>query len=78
VDDLVKNGRFDEAATDLRQTLAQIDALIASQSDNLRAIVGDLRVTIENTRQMTDDVKSDPSRLILAQPPPHTTYGSGR
>jgi phospholipid/cholesterol/gamma-HCH transport system substrate-binding protein/paraquat-inducible protein B len=78
VDDLMKNGKFDESATHLRQTLAEADALLATQSDNIRAILDDLRATIANTRELTDEVKSNPSQLIFGQPPSRTDYGKSK
>ena len=78
VDELIKNGKFDESATHLRQTLAEADALLATQSDNIRAILDDLRATAANAREMTDDVKSNPSRLLFSQPPARTQFGSSK
>jgi ABC-type transporter Mla subunit MlaD len=78
VDELVKNGKFDQTAAHLEQTLAQADELLAAQSDNVRAILTDLRATMANARDFTEEVKENPSQLILGQPPAHTAYGSSR
>jgi ABC-type transporter Mla subunit MlaD len=77
-DDLLKNGKFDETATHLRQTLAQADELLAAQSDNVRVIMTDLRATMANARQMSEEVKSNPSRLLFGQPPPRAAYGGSK
>jgi phospholipid/cholesterol/gamma-HCH transport system substrate-binding protein/paraquat-inducible protein B len=78
VDDLIKNGKFDQTAVHLRQTLAEADELLASQSDNIRAILGDLRATTANAREVTEDVKANPSRLLFGQPPPRANYGNSK
>jgi phospholipid/cholesterol/gamma-HCH transport system substrate-binding protein/paraquat-inducible protein B len=78
VDDLLKNGKLDESAAHLKQTLAEADELLATQSDSVRAILNDLRATMANARELTEDVKSNPSRLLFGQPPPHTPYGRSK
>jgi phospholipid/cholesterol/gamma-HCH transport system substrate-binding protein/paraquat-inducible protein B len=78
VDELIKNGKLDESAGHLRHTLAQTDELLASQSDNVRAVLNDLRETIANARALTDDVRANPSRLFFGQPPARTAYGSSK
>jgi ABC-type transporter Mla subunit MlaD len=78
VDELLKNGKLDESAAHLKQTLAEADELLATQSDSVRAILTDLRATMANARELTEDVKSNPSRLLFGQPPPHTPYGRSK
>jgi phospholipid/cholesterol/gamma-HCH transport system substrate-binding protein/paraquat-inducible protein B len=78
VDELLKNGKLDESAAHLKQTLAEADELLATQSDSVRAILNDLRATMANARELTEDVKSNPSRLFFGQPPPHTPYGRSK
>jgi phospholipid/cholesterol/gamma-HCH transport system substrate-binding protein/paraquat-inducible protein B len=78
VDDLIKNGKFDQSAVHLEHTLAEAEQLLAAQSDNVRAILTDLRETMANARELTEDVKANPSQLIFGQPPAHTAYGSSK
>jgi ABC-type transporter Mla subunit MlaD len=78
VDDLIKNGKFDQSAANLQHTLAQADELLATQSDNVRTILNDLRATIANARELTDEVKANPSRLLFGKPPPRAPYGSSK
>jgi phospholipid/cholesterol/gamma-HCH transport system substrate-binding protein/paraquat-inducible protein B len=78
VDELLKNGKLDESAAHLKQTLAEADELLATQSESVRAILTDLRATMANARELTEDVKSNPSRLFFGQPPPHTPYGRSK
>jgi phospholipid/cholesterol/gamma-HCH transport system substrate-binding protein/paraquat-inducible protein B len=77
-DELLKNGKLDESATHLRQTLAEADSLLAGQSDNVRAILDDLRATVANARELTEEVKTNPSQLLVGQPPARTHYGSSK
>jgi phospholipid/cholesterol/gamma-HCH transport system substrate-binding protein/paraquat-inducible protein B len=77
-DELLKNGKFDQTASHLQHTLAEADELLASQSDNVRTILSDLRATIANARELTDEVKTNPSRLLFSQPPPRTAYGNSK
>jgi phospholipid/cholesterol/gamma-HCH transport system substrate-binding protein/paraquat-inducible protein B len=78
VDELIKNGKLDQSALHLQHTLAEADELLAAQSDNLRTILNDLRATIANTRELTDEVKANPAQLLLGQPPSRTAYGNSK
>ena len=76
--ELLKNGKFDESAMHLNHTLAEVDDLLATQSDYVRAILSDLRATIANAREMSEDVKANPARLLFGQSPQRSTYGSSK
>jgi ABC-type transporter Mla subunit MlaD len=78
VDELIKNGKLDQSAAHLRQALAEADELLATQSDNVRTILNDLRATIANARELTDEVKANPARLLFGKPPSRTTYGNSK
>lgn len=78
VDELIKNGKLDQSAVHLQHTLAETDDLLATQSDNVRTILNDLRATIANARELTDEVKANPAQLLFGQPPSRTTYGSSK
>ncbi len=78
VDELIKNGKLDQSAAHLQRTLAEADELLATQSDNVRAILADLRATIANTRELTDQVKANPSQLLFGHPPARTPYGNSK
>lgn len=78
VDDLIKNGKLDQSADHLEHTLSEADQLLAAQSDNVRAILDDLRATIANTRELTDEVKANPAQLLFGQPPSRTAYGNSK
>ena len=78
VDELIKDGKLDQSAAHLQHTLAEADELLASQSDNVRTILTDLRETVANARELTEEVKGNPSRLLFGQPPPRTAYGRSK
>lgn len=78
VDELIKNGKLDQSAVHLQQALAEADELLAAQSDNVRAILDDLRATIANTRELTDEVKANPAQLLFGHPPSRTAYGNSK
>jgi len=78
VDELIKNGKFDQSAAHLQHTLAEADELLATQSDNVRTILNDLRATMANARDLTDEVKTNPSQLLFGQPPSRTAYGNSK
>jgi phospholipid/cholesterol/gamma-HCH transport system substrate-binding protein/paraquat-inducible protein B len=78
VDELIKNGKLDQSAVHLEHTLADADELLAAQSDNVRTILNDLRATIANTRELTDEVKANPAQLLFGQPPSRTVYGNSK
>jgi multidrug resistance efflux pump len=74
-DELVKNGKLDESAAGLQHAIAEADQLLATQSDNVRAILTDLRATMANARALTDEIKANPSSLVFSKPPPRSAYG---
>ena len=57
------------AAADARRLLRDTSTLVASQEDDLRTIITDLRATIANLNAVTEDAKVNPSRLLFGQPP---------
>ena len=77
-DELLKNGHFDQTAIHLQHTLAEADELLATQSDTVRTILTDLRATIANARELTEEVKANPARLLFGQPPARTEYRRSR
>lgn len=78
VDELVKEGKLDQSAAHLHQTLAEANELLATQSDNVRTILSDLRATVANAKELTEEVKANPARLLFGQPPPRTAYGRSK
>jgi paraquat-inducible protein B len=54
----------------LSASLQELRELIASQNDNIRVIVNNIRALTESGRGAMEDLKQNPSRLILGSPPP--------
>lgn len=63
------------AAADLRRILQELRELVASQNDNIRIIINNLRDLTSDGRTAMDDLKKNPSRLILGSPPPRNNPG---
>lgn len=66
------------AAADLRRVLQELRELVASQNDNIRIIVNNLRDLTADGRSAMEDLKQNPSRLILGSPPPRNDFGEHR
>jgi ABC-type transporter Mla subunit MlaD len=66
------------ATADARRILRQLDALLSSQSQDLEAIVSNLRTVLQNTAAVTEEVKTNPSRMLFGEPPPHITPGNSK
>jgi ABC-type transporter Mla subunit MlaD len=66
------------AAADLRRVLQELRELVASQNDNIRIIVNNLRDLTSDGTTVMDDLKRNPSRLILGSPPPRNDPGEHR
>ncbi|MHC4388953.1 MAG: MlaD family protein [Planctomycetota bacterium] len=54
----------------LNQTLRRIDKLIVSQTPQIAQTLEDLRQVSANLREMTENLKKNPSESIFSQPPP--------
>jgi len=66
------------AVLDARRILRQLDALLSAQSQDLEAIVVNLRQVLQNTAAVTEEAKTNPSRLLFGEPPPHFTPGKSK
>jgi len=58
------------ALADLRRLIRRADTLIATQSDDLRTIVLNLRQITDNLETLSESAKDYPSQLLLGEPPP--------
>jgi ABC-type transporter Mla subunit MlaD len=63
------------AVVDLRKTLRRLDNLLATQEQDIRAIIGALRKVLENVETLSEDAKDNPSRLLFGEPPPREDRG---
>jgi len=60
------------AAGDLRRLARQLETLVSEQQQDVQLIIAGLRRTFDNTTQLTDDARQNPSRLLFGEPPPRT------
>jgi ABC-type transporter Mla subunit MlaD len=65
-----------EGSAKLRRTLGTLETLLASQSEDLKSIIYELSRASENASDLIDDLKQNPSRVVLGQPPPHIEPGA--
>jgi ABC-type transporter Mla subunit MlaD len=63
------------AAAELRRVLRELSNLLSSQGQDIQAIVVNLRRFLENAAEVTEDAKSNPSRMLFGAPPPRTQVG---
>ncbi len=66
------------AAEDLRHTLRRLNLLMTAQSRDLEAVIHNLRQITDNTAAVTQDAKSNPSRLLFGEPPRRIELGEQR
>lgn len=64
------SGGLAATSQDLRSVARLADQLLRQQYDDIQRIVTALRQTLDNTAELTEDAKRNPSRLIFGQPPP--------
>ena len=65
------------ATEDIRLLARRLEVLVASQQQNLVAIVTLLRRTLENAEAITEDAKRNPARILFGDPPPHIDPAGG-
>jgi paraquat-inducible protein B len=66
------------AAEDLRQMLRRLNLVVTAQSRDLEAVIRNLRQITDNAAAVTQDAKSNPSRLLFGQPPNRVKLGEQR
>jgi len=59
-----------DTSAQLRQTLQRLNRLISSQQQDIEKTVDNLRSISENLKEVTDDSKKYPSRVLFGAPPP--------
>lgn len=63
------------ATDDFKRTMRDLRTLVATQQEDIRSIVADLRSTLANLNALTADAKNNPSRLIFGKPPERRNPG---
>jgi uncharacterized coiled-coil protein SlyX len=66
------------AMAELRTVLREVNGLLISQRQDVESILYNLRRVLENAEGLTEDLKQNPSRAILGEPPPHRKPGAGK
>lgn len=65
------------ATEDIRLLARRLEVLVASQEQNLVAIVTVLRQTLENAEAITEDARRNPARILFGDPPPRIDPAGG-
>ncbi len=80
MDDLAHSGeRVREAADQLPtvigrldRTILNLDRVITSESEDMQSLIMELRITIQNLRELTDLAKEYPASVLFGQEPPES------
>jgi ABC-type transporter Mla subunit MlaD len=65
-------GRLSTTIDKLDQILTHLDSALVDQQYNLGRTIYELRLTLENLRELTDTAKKYPSWMIFGEPPPQS------
>jgi phospholipid/cholesterol/gamma-HCH transport system substrate-binding protein len=66
---LVEDPNLAKALAHLESTLTRLDRMAGGTESDLRRTLDNVRQITENLRDLTDEAKRNPSRLILGAPP---------
>lgn len=66
---LVDDPNLPKAIAHIQQTLSRLDRLIGGGSSDLAVTLENLRQITDNLRDLTEDVKRNPARLLRGEPP---------
>ena len=66
---LADAGEFDRITKNLDDLVARLDAMVADNQYDVRAIIRDLRVTANNLRAVSESVKRYPAGALIGGPP---------
>lgn len=74
---LVDNPKLAQSINHLDRTLARLDQIFGGGEADLGATFRNLREITDNLRELTEDAKRYPSRLLFGAPPPPLQLGPG-
>jgi hypothetical protein len=60
---------FNIAVKQLRETLQRLDILLGRHEPDIDVVLADLRILIQNFRDLSEKLKQDPAQLLLSSPP---------
>ncbi|MFW5733526.1 MAG: MlaD family protein [Oceanidesulfovibrio sp.] len=67
-----------KAAVQLKRLLGSLDALVLNERDDVSSVIEDIKSVLQNLDALTGDLKQNPSRLILGEPPPRVPLEENR
>lgn len=62
-------GNLHSALQEFNNTLTRVDELLGRHETDIDAIMANLKILAQNLRQVSDSIKDNPARLLLAAPP---------
>lgn len=62
-------GNLRTTLQDFSNTLARIDELLGRHEMDVDAVIENLKILLQNLRQVSDSIKDNPARLLFAAPP---------
>jgi ABC-type transporter Mla subunit MlaD len=66
---IAEAGELDSLAKNLDQAILRVNALIGENQHDVRGMIQDLRVTSDNLRTLSENIKRNPSGLLVGGPP---------
>jgi len=66
---ITETGELDALAKNLDQTILRVNAMIGENQHDIRGMIQDLRVTSDNLRTLSENIKRNPSGLLVGGPP---------
>ena len=80
VEDLAQSGERIRQAADqlptvvgrLDRAILNLDRIISDESEDMRALIMELRITVQNLRELTDLAKEYPASVLFGQEPPES------
>lgn len=70
ITDLIRSPEVERIVSRLELTLRRVDQLVLSNQGELTETLTNLKAISENLRELTEDAKRNPSRLLFGDPPP--------
>ncbi len=62
-------GNLRTAIQQFSDTLGRVDGLLAQHEMDIDAVLTNLKIVVENLRQISDSIKDNPARLLFSAPP---------
>ena len=62
-------GNIPQAVAAFSTTLTRIDDLLARHDMDVDAVIANLKILVHNLRQISENIKDNPARMLFAAPP---------